>query len=117
MSCRSEKRRRRRWAHGSARYGTLRWRWAWRAGAAVSACGILGFVGLLAPHLARMLAGGLHLRLLPVSALIGALLVLLADTLGRAALPPLELPAGVIFTTLLGAPYFLYLLRRAARTG
>lgn len=98
-----------------ARYGTLALA-VGLAAAAVSACGILGFVGLLAPHLARMLAGGLHLRVLPVSALIGALLVLLADTLGRAALPPLELPAGVI-TTLLGAPYFLYLLRRAARTG
>lgn len=83
------------------------------AGAAVTGAGILGFVGLLAPHLARLLVGGRHGRLLPVSVLLGALLVLAADTLGRALLPPLEVPAG-IFTTLVGAPYFLYLLRRTA---
>ncbi|MEF2280255.1 iron ABC transporter permease [Deinococcus sp. YIM 134068] len=83
------------------------------AGAAVTGAGILGFVGLLAPHLARLLVGARHARLLPVSMLLGALLVLAADTLGRALLPPLEVPAG-IFTTLVGAPYFLYLLRRSA---
>ncbi|PTA67274.1 FecCD family ABC transporter permease [Deinococcus arcticus] len=82
------------------------------AGAAVTGAGILGFVGLLAPHLARLLVGARHARLLPVSMLIGAALVLAADTLGRALLPPIEVPAGV-FTTLVGAPYFLYLLRRA----
>jgi len=83
------------------------------AGAAVTGAGILGFVGLLAPHLSRRLVGARHVRLLPVSMLVGALLVLAADTLGRALLPPVEVPAG-IFTTLVGAPYFLYLLRRAA---
>lgn len=83
------------------------------AGAAVTGAGILGFVGLLAPHLARLLVGARHGRMLPVSMLLGALLVLAADTLGRALLPPLEVPAG-IFTTLVGAPYFLYLLRRSA---
>nr|WP_249039184.1 iron ABC transporter permease [Deinococcus radiopugnans] len=83
------------------------------AGAAVTGAGILGFVGLLAPHLARLLVGARHGRLLPVSMLLGALLVLAADTLGRALLPPLEVPAG-IFTTLVGAPYFLYLLKRSA---
>jgi len=83
------------------------------AGAAVTGAGILGFVGLLAPHLARLLVGAKHGRMLPVSMLLGALLVLAADTLGRALLPPLEVPAG-IFTTLVGAPYFLYLLRRSA---
>lgn len=81
------------------------------AGAAVTGAGILGFVGLLAPHLARLLVGGRHVRLLPVSMLLGALLVVTADTLGRALIPPLEVPAG-IFTTLVGAPYFLYLLRK-----
>ncbi|ADY27700.1 ABC-type transporter, integral membrane subunit (plasmid) [Deinococcus proteolyticus MRP] len=81
------------------------------AAAAVTACGVLGFVGLVAPHLARLLAGNLHGRTLPVSALLGAALVLAADTLGRILSPPLEVPAGLI-TTLLGAPYFLYLLRR-----
>lgn len=81
------------------------------AGAAVSGAGILGFVGLLAAHVSRLLVGGQHARLLPVSMLLGALLVLGADTLGRSLLPPLEVPAG-IFTTLVGAPYFLYLLKR-----
>lgn len=83
------------------------------AGAAVTGAGILGFVGLLAPHVARLLVGAKHARLLPISMLLGALLVLAADTLGRALLPPLEVPAG-IFTTLVGAPYFLYLLRKTA---
>ncbi|WP_350241578.1 FecCD family ABC transporter permease [Deinococcus sonorensis] len=82
------------------------------AAAGVTGAGILGFVGLLAPHLARRLVGGQHARLLPVAALLGAALVLAADTLGRTLLPPIEVPAG-IFTTLVGAPYFLYLLRRA----
>lgn len=82
------------------------------AGAAVTGAGILGFVGLLAPHLARLLVGARHARSLPVSMLLGALLVLGADTLGRTLLPPIEVPAG-IFTTLIGAPYFLYLLRRS----
>lgn len=81
------------------------------AGAAVTGAGILGFVGLLAPHLARMLVGGLHARMLPLSMGIGALLVLAADTLGRTIIPPTEVPAG-IFTTLVGAPYFLYLLKK-----
>nr|WP_051935608.1 iron ABC transporter permease [Deinococcus sp. YIM 77859] len=84
------------------------------AAAAVTGSGILGFVGLLAPHLARLLVGGLHGRLLPVAMLLGALLVLLADTLGRTLLPPLEVPAGIL-TTLVGAPYFLWLLRQQRR--
>ncbi|MEW6420583.1 MAG: iron ABC transporter permease [Deinococcota bacterium] len=81
------------------------------AGAAVTGAGILSFVGLLAPHLARLLVGARHARVLPTALLLGALLVLAADTLGRALLPPIEVPAG-IFTTLVGAPYFLFLLRR-----
>lgn len=83
------------------------------AGAAVIGAGILGFVGLLAPHLARLLVGAKHGRMLPISMLLGALLVLAADTAGRTLLPPLEVPAGVL-TTLIGAPYFLYLLRKSA---
>ncbi len=83
------------------------------AGAAVTGAGILGFVGLLAPHLARLLVGARHARSLPISMLLGALLVLAADTLGRTLIPPTEVPAG-IFTTLIGAPYFLYLLRKTA---
>ncbi|WP_409422004.1 iron chelate uptake ABC transporter family permease subunit [Pseudaeromonas sp. ZJS20] len=79
--------------------------------AAVAVCGPLAFLGLVAPHLARRLVGGRHVRLLPAAMLVGALLLSLADLLGRILHPPLELPAG-LFTALLGAPYFLYLLLR-----
>ncbi|MBD8498043.1 FecCD family ABC transporter permease [Paenibacillus arenosi] len=84
------------------------------AGASVAVVGSIGFVGLIAPHIARQLVGAKHDVLLPVSALIGAILVMSADTLGRAILPPVELPAGLI-TAAIGAPYFLYLLRRQRR--
>ena len=68
-------------------------------------------VGLIAPHIARQLVGAKHIYLLPVAALIGIVLLLVADALGRGLLPPAEIPAG-IFTSMIGAPYFLYLLRR-----
>jgi iron complex transport system permease protein len=77
----------------------------------VAVAGTVAFIGLLAPHLARLLVGADHRRLLPLSALLGGLLLLLADTLGRGLLSPLEVPAGIM-TALLGAPYFLYLLSR-----
>lgn len=78
--------------------------------AAVASSGIIGFVGLIAPHAARLLFGPAHQRLLPASALLGALLLVLADDLARTVLAPLELPVGIL-TALLGAPFFLYLLR------
>jgi ferric citrate transport system permease protein len=81
------------------------------ASVSVAVCGTIGFVGLLAPHLARLLVGSQHKLMLPVAALIGALLVLSADTLARNVAPPLELPAGVL-TAILGAPYFIFLLHR-----
>ncbi|GEM88425.1 FecCD family ABC transporter permease [Meiothermus granaticius] len=81
------------------------------AGVAVTGAGVLGFVGLIAPHMARILVGPSFARLLPASMLLGAMLVVGADTLGRGLLPPIEVPAGIL-TTLLGAPYFLWLLRR-----
>ena len=84
------------------------------AAAAVTGAGVLGFVGLIGPHAARLLVGSRHIVLLPASALLGALLVVIADALGRGLLPPLEIPAGII-TTLIGAPYFLLLMRRQAR--
>lgn len=84
------------------------------ASGAVAVAGTVAFIGLLAPHLARMLVGADHRRLLPLSALLGGLLLLLADTLGRGLLSPLEVPAGIM-TALLGAPYFLYLLSRHRR--
>lgn len=81
------------------------------AGVAVTGAGVLGFVGLIAPHAARMLAGPGFARLLPASMLLGATLVVGADALGRGLIPPVEVPAGIL-TTLIGAPYFLWLLRR-----
>ncbi|GII76983.1 iron-hydroxamate transporter permease subunit [Sphaerisporangium rufum] len=83
------------------------------AAAAVSAVGVVGFVGLVAPHAARALTGGSHARLLPVAALLGALLVSLADTLGRTVIAPAQVPAGLV-TALLGTPYFVWLLWRSS---
>jgi iron complex transport system permease protein len=82
--------------------------------AAVSAAGIIGFVGLVAPHIARLLFGATHHRLIPTSALIGALLTLLADDLARTLLAPVELPVGII-TSLVGGIFFLYLLKTRQR--
>jgi iron complex transport system permease protein len=81
--------------------------------AAVATGGIIGFVGLIAPHIARLLFGGSHARLIPASALLGALLLLLADNLARTVVAPLELPVGIV-TALLGGPFFLYLLKTRA---
>lgn len=83
--------------------------------AAVAGGGIIGFVGLIAPHLARPLFGAGHARLIPASMLMGALLLLLSDGLARTLLAPIELPVGV-FTALLGGPFFLILLRRRGRS-
>jgi len=82
--------------------------------AAVAAGGIIGFVGLIAPHAARILFGSDHHRLIPASALLGALLLLLADDLARTVMAPLELPVGIV-TALLGGPFFLYLLKTRQR--
>jgi len=79
--------------------------------AAVAASGIVGFVGLIAPHIARALVGTGHARLIPVAALSGALLLLLADSAARSVAAPLELPVGII-TALVGGPCFLWLLGR-----
>ncbi|NMB40681.1 MAG: iron chelate uptake ABC transporter family permease subunit [Firmicutes bacterium] len=79
--------------------------------AAVSTSGIIGFIGLVVPHIIRLVAGPDHRFLLPASALTGAVLLLGADTLARTIIAPAELPVGII-TALLGAPFFLYLLRR-----
>lgn len=79
--------------------------------AAVSFTGLIGFVGLMVPHIMRLLVGPDHRRLLPASALFGALLLLIADTVARTALAPAEIPVGII-TAATGGPFFLYLLRR-----
>ena len=76
---------------------------------AVSSVGAIGFVGLLAPHAGRLLAGPKHARLLPVSIVLGAILVVVADMVGRSVIAPRELPAGIV-TALVGAPVFALLL-------
>ncbi|MBL0385354.1 iron ABC transporter permease [Tumebacillus sp. ITR2] len=79
------------------------------AGSAVAAGGAIGFVGLLAPHISRKLVGPGAGVLLPVSGLVGALIVLVSDLIARTAFAPLDLPVG-IFTASVGAPFFIYLL-------
>jgi iron complex transport system permease protein len=81
------------------------------AAVAVAASGIIGFVGLMAPHGARLLFGAGHRRLLPVSALLGALLLVWSDLVARLVLAPVEVPVGIV-TAALGGPFFLFLLRR-----
>ncbi|WEK61544.1 MAG: iron ABC transporter permease [Candidatus Microbacterium colombiense] len=81
------------------------------ASVAVVAVGTVGFVGLVAPHLARTLVGSRHGRVIPVAMVLGGLLVLVADTLGRTLIAPSQLPAGLMIA-LVGAPYFVWLLRR-----
>ncbi|WP_309103395.1 iron ABC transporter permease [Microbacterium sp.] len=78
----------------------------------VAAVGVIGFVGLVAPHAARALVGSRHTRVIPVAVLLGAVLVALADTLGRTIILPAQLPAGLL-VALLGAPYFVWLLWRS----
>lgn len=86
------------------------------AAAAVSVAGLLGFVGLIVPHGTRFISGADNRNLIPASAVFGAGLLILCDTLARVALAPVELPVGVI-TSFLGAPFFLYLLRYRFRHG
>ncbi len=86
------------------------------AATSVAAVGVVGFLGLVAPHAARALVGGRHARLLPVSVLLGAVLLGLADAFGRTVIAPAQIPAGLA-VALIGAPYFVYLLARSrART-
>jgi iron complex transport system permease protein len=84
--------------------------------AAVSFSGIIAFVGLVIPHMVRLLIGPNHKQLLPTATLTGAIFLLIADTVARMILSPLELPVGII-TAFLGAPFFIYLLRRNKLAG
>ena len=84
------------------------------AGSAVAYAGAVGFIGLIAPHMARRLVNIGHTGLLPIAALIGALILLYADWVGRVAFIPRDLPAG-IFVAGIGAPFFVYLLYRLRR--
>lgn len=81
---------------------------------AVSACGVIGFVGLVVPHCVRLLCGSDNRRIIPYSIFAGGLFLLLCDTLARTLIPPNELPVGSI-TSLLGAPMFIYLLYKSKR--
>ncbi|WP_405111641.1 iron ABC transporter permease [Micromonospora sp. NBC_01405] len=82
------------------------------AAVSVIAVGVVGFVGLVAPHIARSLVGVRHGRIIPVAMLLGGLLVCVADTLGRTLIAPSQIPAGLMMA-LVGAPYFVWLLRRS----
>ncbi|WP_404814835.1 FecCD family ABC transporter permease [Virgibacillus alimentarius] len=81
------------------------------AGIAVSVAGLIGFVGLVVPHILRIMIGGDHKYLLPASALGGGLLVVLADTIARSAFEPIEIPVGILLS-FLGGPFFLYMIHR-----
>ena len=80
------------------------------AATAVAIAGVIGFVGLIVPHVVRMLFGGDYRRLLPLAALVGAAFLIAADVLSRTVLAPQEVPVGIV-TAVAGAPFFLYLLR------
>ena len=82
---------------------------------AVAVSGIIGFVGLIIPHIVRILVGPDHRILLPTSALVGGIFLVWADTLARTIIAPTEIPVGII-TALFGAPFFIYLLRRRKRS-
>lgn len=81
------------------------------AAAAVSTVGTVAFVGLVAPHAARLLVGGRHRHLLPVAVLLGAITLVAADLVGRVVLAPSQIPSGLV-AAVLGAPYFVWLLTR-----
>jgi len=81
------------------------------AGAAVSVAGVIGFVGLMTPHVMRLVVGADHRRLLPAVLLAGPVFLVLADLVARVVIAPQELPLGAV-TALVGGPFFLYLLRR-----
>lgn len=84
------------------------------AAAAVSVSGLIGFVGLIVPHIARQIVGPDHRRLLPLVLVGGATLLILADLMARTAVAPSEMPVGIV-TAFLGGPFFLYLLWRGRR--
>ena len=81
-------------------------------GVMVSMSGVIGFVGLVIPHISRTLAGTVHRRLIPFSVLLGGIFMVLADMVARIVVAPSELPIGVV-TALLGAPFFLFLIKKS----
>jgi len=87
---------------------------AWNKGVNIAPAfaGAIGFVGLMAPHIARKLVGSAFGGLVPAAALVGGIIVMAADLIGRTCFAPFEVAAGV-FTAIIGAPYFIYLLYRS----
>ena len=85
-------------------------------GMAVAVSGVIGFIGLVVPHLIRLMFGADHKLLIPGSALLGASLLLLADTLARTIAAPTEIPVGIL-TSIVGGPFFLWLLIRQSKGG
>ena len=79
------------------------------AGVATSVAGSISFLGLVAPHIARKLVGPKHKNLIPISALMGTLIILIADTISRNLLAPIEIPVGIV-VSIIGVPYFIYLM-------
>ncbi|WP_100400991.1 iron ABC transporter permease [Bacillus sp. FJAT-44742] len=100
------------------RVSTIRWiaiiLATFSAAMAVAAVGTIGFVGLVAPHLARLLVGGEHRKVLPVSLVLGATLLVNADMIGRMILAPKEIPSGIV-AAIIGAPFFLWLMSRTSK--
>jgi iron complex transport system permease protein len=84
------------------------------AALAVSVSGIIGFVGLITPHILRLIVGPDHKILFPTSALAGGIVLLASDTLARTVLMPREIPVGII-TSIVGVPFFLYLLVKSRK--
>ncbi|WP_059103903.1 iron ABC transporter permease [Shouchella shacheensis] len=84
------------------------------ASMAVAAVGTIGFIGLVAPHLARLLAGTDHRKMMPVALLLGASLLMIADTAGRMLLAPKEIPSGLV-AAIIGAPFFLWLMSKTPK--
>ena len=84
------------------------------AGVSTAYVGVIGFIGLVVPHMSRMLMGSEHKYLMPFSALLGSIVLLVADTVGRTVIAPYEIPVGVIMTVC-GGPFFLYLLRKDSK--
>lgn len=80
-------------------------------GSVVSVSGTIGFLGLVAPHIIRLIVGSNNKKVIPYSAILGAILLILADTLGRTLIQPVEIPVGVM-TSIIGGPFFIFLLRK-----
>ncbi len=89
---------------------------AFLAASTVAVAGMIGFVGLVVPHIARLLVGSNYKSMLPVSILLGSVVLLAADTVGRTVVPGMEIPVGIVMSVC-GGPFFLYMLRKGAKHG